>query len=84
MQGTRPIGPALSEIIPVSMQLAAGRTAQEFDQRKNRKGASREDRYHGAAVETNYEIRWTKSVAAGDRDFEETIKAKPGIRARWR
>ena len=36
------------QIIPRSMQLIAGRTAQEFNQRKNRKGAFREDRYHAA------------------------------------
>jgi len=32
----------------------AGRTAQEFNQRKNRKGAFREGRYHATAVETNH------------------------------
>jgi putative transposase len=32
--------------------LVAGRTAQEFNQRKNRKGAFWEDRYHATAVET--------------------------------
>jgi putative transposase len=35
-----------------SMQLVAGRTAQEFDQRKRRKGAYWEDRYHATAVDT--------------------------------
>ncbi len=39
--------------IPKSMQLIAGRTAQEFNQRKKRKGAFWEDRYHATAVETN-------------------------------
>jgi len=34
-----------------SMQLAAGRTAQEFNQRKKRQGAFWEDRYHATAVE---------------------------------
>lgn len=33
-----------------SMQLIAGRTAQEFNQRKGRKGAYWEDRYHATAV----------------------------------
>lgn len=39
--------------IPKSIQLIAGRTGQEFNQRKNRKGAYWEDRYHATAVETN-------------------------------
>jgi putative transposase len=34
------------------MQLVAGRTGQEFNQRKNRKGAYWEDRYHATAVES--------------------------------
>jgi len=39
-------------VIPQSLQLIAGRTAQEFNQRKKRKGAYWEDRYHATAVET--------------------------------
>ena len=35
-----------------SMQLIAGRTAQEYNQRKNRKGAFWEDRYNATAVDT--------------------------------
>jgi hypothetical protein len=35
------------------MQLVAGRTGQEYNQRKKRKGAFWEDRYHATAVETN-------------------------------
>lgn len=38
-------------VIPNSMKLVAGRTGQEYNQRKNRKGASWEDRYHAKAVE---------------------------------
>lgn len=38
-------------VIPRSMQLIAGRTAQEYNQRKKRKGAFWEDRYHATAVE---------------------------------
>jgi hypothetical protein len=38
-------------VIPNSIKLIAGRTGQEFNQRKNRKGAFREDRYHATAVE---------------------------------
>lgn len=36
-----------------SMQLIAGRTAQEFNKRKNRHGAFWEDRYHATAVQTD-------------------------------
>ncbi|WP_225072250.1 transposase [Desulfuromonas sp. CSMB_57] len=38
-------------VIAKSLQLIAGRTAQEFNQRKQRKGAYWEDRYHATAVE---------------------------------
>jgi len=38
------------ETIPDSMQLMAGRTGQEYNQRKDRKGAFWEDRYHATAV----------------------------------
>ena len=44
------------DTIPRSMQLIAGRTAQEFNQRKKRKGAFWEDRYHATAVETNHHL----------------------------
>jgi REP element-mobilizing transposase RayT len=37
-------------VIPKSMQLVAGRTGQEYNQRKGRKGAYWEDRYHATAV----------------------------------
>jgi len=46
----------LGEIAP-SMQLIAARTAQEFNRRKNRKGAFWEDRYHATAVETGEHLR---------------------------
>jgi putative transposase len=36
--------------IPRSLQLIAGRTAQEYNRRKQRKGAFWEDRYHATAV----------------------------------
>jgi len=36
-----------------SMQLIAGRTAQEYNRRKQRSGAFWEDRYHATAVEAN-------------------------------
>jgi putative transposase len=38
--------------IAKSIQLIAGRTAQEYNQRKKRKGAFWEDRYHATAVDT--------------------------------
>jgi putative transposase len=40
------------DVIPKSMQLVAGRTGQEYNQRKSRKGAFWEDRYHATAVES--------------------------------
>ena len=39
-------------VIAKSMQLVAGRTGQEYNQRKGRKGAYWEDRYHATAVES--------------------------------
>lgn len=38
---------------PKSIQLIAGRTAQEFNQRKARKGTFWEDRYHATAIESD-------------------------------
>ena len=38
--------------ISAMMQLVAGRTAQEYNLRKKRKGAFWEDRYHATAIET--------------------------------
>ena len=40
------------EVIPQSLQLVAGRTAQEYNLRKNRTGAFWEDRYHATAIES--------------------------------
>ena len=40
-----------------SMQLVAGRTAQEYNLRKRRKGAFWEDRYHATAVESGAHLR---------------------------
>jgi putative transposase len=37
--------------IPKSIQLLAGRTGQEYNRRKKRKGAFWEDRYHATAIE---------------------------------
>jgi putative transposase len=38
------------DIIPRSMHLIAGRSAQEYNRRKGRKGAFWEDRYHATAI----------------------------------
>jgi putative transposase len=40
------------KIIPRAVGLVAGRTAQEYNQRKHRNGAFWEDRYHSTAIET--------------------------------
>jgi len=40
------------EVIPRSIQLIAGKTGQEYNHRKDRKGAYWEDRYHATAVES--------------------------------
>ena len=39
------------DVIPKSIQLVVGRTGQEYNQRKKRKGAFWEDRYHATSVE---------------------------------
>ena len=43
-------------VIPRSMQLVAGRVAQEFNLRKGRRGAFWQDRYHATAVENNHHL----------------------------
>ena len=40
------------DVIPNSIKLISGRTGQEYNQRKNRKGAFWENRYHATAVES--------------------------------
>jgi putative transposase len=44
------------DVIPQSIKLVAGRTAQEYNLRKNRKGAFWEDRYHATAVESEHHL----------------------------
>lgn len=39
--------------IPAAMQLISGRTAQEFNKRRGRRGAFWEDRYHATAIQTD-------------------------------
>ena len=41
------------DVIPNSLQLIAGRTGQEYNIRKSRKGAFWEDRYHATAIDAN-------------------------------
>jgi len=41
------------DVIPKSMQLVAGRMAQEYNLRKKRNGAFWEDRYHATAIDTD-------------------------------
>jgi len=44
------------DIIPNSIKLIAGRTGQEFNQRKRRNGAFWKDRYHATAVESGQHL----------------------------
>jgi putative transposase len=44
------VGSHKRDVIPNSIKLVAGRTVQEFNQRKSRKGAFWEDRYNATAV----------------------------------
>jgi putative transposase len=44
-------------VIPDSIKLVAGRIGQEYNIRKNRRGAFWEDRYHATAVEKNSYLR---------------------------
>jgi putative transposase len=55
------------DVIPKSMQLVAGRTGQEYNQRKNRKGAYWEDRYHATAVESGDHL--ARCIAYMDADM---------------
>jgi putative transposase len=45
------------DVIAPSMQLIAGRTAQQYNQRKGRQGAFWEDRYHATAIEADEHLR---------------------------
>lgn len=45
-----------NQSIAKSMQLIAGRVAQEYNQRKSRKGAFWEDRYHATAVASDHHL----------------------------
>ncbi|WP_155326107.1 transposase [Desulfosarcina ovata] len=41
-----------ADAIPRTIQFVAGRLGQEYNRRKNRKGAFWEDRYHATAIES--------------------------------
>ena len=44
------------DVIPQSIKLIAGRTGQEYNSRKKRKGAFWQDRYHATAIETELHL----------------------------
>jgi putative transposase len=44
------------DVIPQAVKLIAGRTGQEYNARKNRKGAFWEDRYHATAIQTEQHL----------------------------
>ena len=63
------------DVIPNSVKLIAGRTGQEYNQRKNRKGAFWEDRYHATAVENgehlfviSYHKRWVEDYLGNGKN----------------
>ena len=58
------------DVIPNSIKLIAGRTGQEYNQRKNRKGAFWEDRYHATAVESGEWIRGQPLI------FDDIVKCQ--------
>ena len=58
------------DVIPRSIQLVAGRTAREYNQRKRRKGAFWEDRYH--------------AIAVGSEGFVHKTRKELGARAKGR
>ena len=59
---------------PRSLQLIAGRTAQEHNRRKNRRGAFWEDRYHATAIETNNHLH--RCIAYIDLNMVRAGKVK--------
>ena len=78
------------DTIPKSIHPVAGRTGQEYNERKKRKGPFWEDRYHATAIETGEHLlkcltvrdsKWTRSVAVGGEQFVRRIKGALGARA---
>jgi len=49
-------GSTKTDDIPRTIQFVAGRLGQEYNRRKNRKGAFWEDRYHATAIETGVHL----------------------------
>ena len=45
-----------NDTLPRAMRLVAGRTAQDYNRRKNRHGAFWEDRYHAVPIETQQHL----------------------------
>src|SRR5262245_20124536 len=54
-----------ANVIANSMQLIAGRTGQEYNQRKGRHGAFWEDRYHATAIEADDHLHRCRAPTAG-------------------
>lgn len=44
------------DVMPQSIKLVVGRTGQEYNSRKKRKGAFWEDRYHATAIQTEHHL----------------------------
>ena len=57
------------DVIPRSMQLIAGKVAQQYNHRKKRKGAFWEDRYHATAVDTGEHLFVTVHTNSGGESF---------------
>ena len=65
-------------VIADSMQLIAGRTAQEYNQRKDRQGAFWEDRYHATAIEADEHLH--RCLVYIDLNMVRAIDAEPSSR----
>jgi hypothetical protein len=67
--------------IPKAIQFTAGRIAQEYNQRKKRKGAYWEDRYHATAIETGrYLLRCLVYIDLNEDVVEELVRqSAPGL-----
>lgn len=64
------------EAIPGSIQLIAGRTGQEYNQRKNRKAWIDEGLAKGNPFR---EDQWTEGLAVGGEDFVKEIRDSLGV-----
>jgi len=62
------------------MQLIAGRTAQEYNQRKGKQGAFREDRYHATAVQADEHLhRCMVYIELNSGSGWRILKPVPGV-----